>query len=128
MKRVDISGMSGPYENACQTMLTHFLEWAKDKTFEDLFPKSADEKITFDKQAEKELMNLVDDIAPSGAMWGATLSHFAFIKKNGYDKWLEDGGKKNGLIDWNPEDRIHFDSPQEAFESGKKIGERMRKQ
>ena len=125
MKRVDISGFSGPYENACQTMLQCFLDATEALSFEDLFPE-VDGKRKLNSETEKKFHSLIDDVAPSGAMWGATISHFAFIKKKGYDAWIKAGEDKNGIIEWKPKGRKHFDSPEEAFEAGKKIGEELR--
>lgn len=127
MKRVDISGFGGPYENACQTMLQRFIEWGKDKSFEELFPRQPNGKRKLSEQADKELTKLVDDIGPSGAMFWSTISHFSFIHKKGYDAWIKLGEKRNRIIDWNPENKIHFDSPEEAFERGRQLGEQMRK-
>lgn len=127
MKRVDISGFSGPYENACQTMLQRWLKWAEDKTLDDLFPKQDNGKRSLSKAVRPELSKLIEDIAPSGAMFGATLSHLAYIKDKGYDAWIKLGKERKRLIDWNPKDRIHFDSPEEAFERGRKLGEQMKR-
>ena len=126
MIRVDISGFGGPYENACQTMLQRWLNWYRGKSFDELFPLQPNGKRKLAEDVEKKLMILVDDIGPSGAMWGATLSHFAHIKKHGYEAWIKFGEQRNRIIEWDPQDRIHFDSPEEAFEAGKKTGEQMR--
>ena len=123
MKRVDISGFEGAYENACQTMLERFREWSKNKTFEQVFPKGK-----LSKENEEQLSALVKDLDPSGAMWGATISHFAYILKNVYDALIEYGKEKNGMIEWNPQSRTHFDSPEEAFKSGLKLGEKLKKE
>jgi hypothetical protein len=124
IKRVDISGFPGPYENACQTMLNRFLEWSKDKTFNELYSTQKDKK-GLRKDVEEEFSKLVEDIEPSGAMWGGTLSHFAYIKKDGYESWLKLGEEQKRIIEWNPEDAIHFDSTEAAFEAGKKLGETL---
>lgn len=127
MKTVDISGTSGPYENACQTMLRRFLKWSEEKSFDEIFPEVG-EKRTLDPEIGQTLRKMVEDIDPSGAMWGATLSHFAYIKRCGYQDWLEFGRKENRIIDWSEDDPIHFSSPEEAFKAGCRLGEKMRRE
>lgn len=127
MNRVDISGFAGPYENACQTMLERFIQWGKDKTFEAVFPRQPNGKRKLSEDADKDLTELVNDIAPSSAMFWSTISHFAYIKKQGYDAWIELGRRRERLIDWNPEERIHFGSPEEAFEAGKQVGKAIKR-
>mgnify|MGYP001604998782 FL=1 len=122
MKRMDISGFSGSYENACQTMLQRWMDATKERSFDELFPER-EGKRRLDEAVEKELLRLVDDIGPSGAQWGATLSHFAYIKEKGYEAWVREGERKDRLVEWDPSDRIHFDSAEEAFEAGKRAGE-----
>lgn len=126
IKRVAIAGASGPYENACQTMLDRFLKWADDRSFNELYPLLQGER-KLRKDAEDELSKLVGDIAPSGAMWVATLGHFSFIMEKGYEAWIRSGRERNKIIEWNPEDPIHFESSEAAFEAGRRIGEAMKR-
>ena len=121
MKRVDISGFAGPYEDACQTMLQRWIDATKERSFDELFPEQ-EGKRRLDEGVEKELLGLVDDIGPSGAMWGATLSHFAYIKKNGCEAWVKEGESRDRLIEYDPSSKIRFDSAEEAFEAGKEAG------
>lgn len=116
VQRVEISGMGAGYENACQIMLSRFLEWGNDKVFEEIWDGYKDE-IILSSFAETELTELVKDIDATGAMWGATLNHFAYIKKHGYGKWLEEG--KLHVKEWDENTILKSMTPQEAFEAGK---------
>jgi len=128
MKTVDISGMSGPYENACQTMLRRFLKWSEEKTFDEVFPEVQRGKRGLDPEIERTFRKMVEDIGPSGAMWSFTLSHFFYIKEHGYQKWLEVGEERGRTIDWSEDGTIGFSSPKEAFEAGRRLGEKMKRE
>lgn len=121
MKRVGISGFEGIYENACQTMLERFRERGKSKTYAQVFPKGE-----LSKENKEKLVNLVKDIEPSGFMWHATISHFIYILKHGYDAWIESG--KDRIIEWDPKARIHFDSAEEAFKIGLELGRKLKEE
>lgn len=123
-KRVDISGFEGPYENACQTMLDRWLKWFETQSFGMVFPVQSDGKRKFSELYFGILSDLVSDIDPSGAMFWATVSHLAYIVKNGKEKWLHKG--KDRLIDYDPEAPKHYESPEAAFEAGKVMGLRVR--
>jgi len=93
---LEIGGIGPQYEDACQTMLYRFVKWMEDKNPDDLVQESR-----LKPEVERELMKLVDDIGPSGAMWGVALSHAFYIRRNGYAKWLETGNKGR-VIMWRP--------------------------
>lgn len=116
VQRVEISGMGAGYEDACQIMLSRFLDWGKDKAYEEIWAGDKDD-IIMSSFAEAELTELVKDLDVTGAMWGATLGHFWYIKGNGYDKWLEEG---KIVKEWDENTVLKQMTPQEAFEAGKK--------
>jgi len=102
VKRVDISGFGGAYENACQRMLTIGLEWIKDKPI-DIWKEVWGYKNIFGMMhTPEEFRDLeekwIKEVAPSGAMHQAVLSHLYYIHKFGYDAWLEKG--KDRIIEY----------------------------
>lgn len=104
-KTVDISGMGGSYEAACQVMLSIGLEWIKGKPL-DIWkgtgetcirdPKSGVEIEFYGllqtgepiRELEKIWSREVGDI--TGAMHQAVLGHLFYIHGHGYDAWLEE--------------------------------------
>ena len=148
MKRVDISGMNGEYENACQHMLQDALGFFANRDADTLIEQYKQEqkrkkeyvdmwsKRNFNPfkeyeanyptgEFEREIDNLWSKYDPTGAMHGTTLSHFFYIKKNGYEKWIEYGRGKNGLIEWD-EHPVKRLTPEEAFEEGKAVGKKSK--
>jgi len=93
-KVMDISGMGGGYERACHNMIYKWLKATKENTFEEIFPNGK-----LDDKFDKLFSKLVERINPSGAMWGASLSHFSFIKKQGTQAWLKKGEELDRIID-----------------------------
>ncbi len=91
---VNISGFGGGYERTCHRMIYRWLKATKDYTFDEVFPEGKlDEKISdlFDERIKRW------DV--TGAMYGASLQHYAFIKKQGYEAWLKMGEERNQLTE-----------------------------
>ena len=90
---IDISGMGGGYERACQLMLKAGIKYLNENEFH--FDYYGFENIygvlltdtPWGKKLDKVLMDAVNGDC-SGAMHQAVVSHLIYIHKNGFDKWL----------------------------------------
>lgn len=87
-RTVDISGMGGGYENACQRMLKAALDFPGSKNIgrED-FDGMGFAKSDKAKEMQGEMLKAVDNDC-TGAMMGTTLGHFFYIQKHGREAWL----------------------------------------
>ena len=96
---IDISGMGGPYEGACQIMLQKGYEWLEKKKAQN---KDVDLKVTTYKNVygilfpesddAKALSKAITDDIPggvSGAMHQAVMGHLIYIANHGVDEWKE---------------------------------------
>jgi len=99
VKSLNISGML--YESACQRMLWMGLEWIHDKPL-DVWKGTWSYKNVYGVlntgEGLKELEEIwfSDDYLSQGGITGAmhqvVMSHLSYIHKNGYQKYLEEGG------------------------------------
>jgi hypothetical protein len=103
MKTIDISGMGGGYEACCQAMFIAGFKWLNehpDFTFEGYkaYKNVTGIMIPPKTQLAKELDDVLlkaslNDM--TGAQHEGVISHLAYIKRHGYEGWLEDA-QKNG--------------------------------
>lgn len=96
LRTVDLSGMGGGYENACQEMLAAGEKWLSEngekkakvtaKTYEGVYgilePASPE---------AEELSHAITDAVSdcTGAMHQCVMSHLMYIGQHGKDKWFE---------------------------------------
>jgi len=123
MKRVEISGFGGHYENACQRMLSIGLEWIKDKPlsiWEGVYSYKGIFGILHTTDKFHKLEERWEEIAPSGAMHQAVLQHLYYIHKYGYEAWLNNF--KDHIFDWDENAPTHLESPKQALWEGFKLG------
>jgi len=95
MKTVDVSGMGGSYENACQMMLWRGVEYLENQTPEWLSELKLKEYkdihgiITAKTAQAKALIDhIVKDVNPSGAQVQCIIGHLCFIAGRGVAEWL----------------------------------------
>ena len=96
----EISGMGGSYEQACRNMLKAGLEW---------FDKNPDAEPNFrgykdvygiimedndDARALSKAVIEASDNEATGAMYQAVITSILWIKKNGWEKYVEKMSKK----------------------------------
>ena len=116
---VDISGMGGSYEAACQAMLSIGLEWIRGKPL-DIWkgtgathardPKTGTEIEFYGlmqtsepiRELERIWSREIGDI--TGGMHQAVLGHVYYIHRHGHDTWLEELRKRRP-----PEDFYEID-------------------
>lgn len=92
-RTVDLSGFGGGYEAMCQTMLWRGIEYlAEVKPPLDKLYGSENWTTPERKALEAAMLKPGEDA--TGAMFGAAISHLAYIHKNGVDKWLGDVAEK----------------------------------
>lgn len=97
---VDISGMSGGYEVACQRMLRAGLNYLKEhkdfhfdyEGFKRVYGVCFTET-PWGKDLDKVLMDAVNNDC-TGAMHQAVIGHLAYIHKHGIDVWLKQFPKR----------------------------------
>ena len=96
----EISGFGGYYEKACQIMLDAGLQWFDSHPNAD--PKFKGVANVFgiileDNEDAKALSRVVIHAIPdcSGAMHQATISAILWIRKNGWEKYIEAMSRKN---------------------------------
>lgn len=101
----EISGFGGDYEEACRDMVRAGCEWFDE--YPDANPQFSGVKNVYgicmeDNDDAKALSNAVENApvvqkggGPSGAMHQAAVSHVLFIRKNGWDKYVEEMSKKS---------------------------------
>ena|ERR1035437_10882903 len=91
----EISGFGGGYEKACRNMVVAGLEWLDEhpnadisyKEYKNIYGLTAEE--TDDcKEMEKAMLTVNDGC--SGAQMQACKGHITYIKKNGWDKYIEE--------------------------------------
>jgi len=95
----EISGFGGTYEGACRVMLKSALEWSDEHP--DTDPKFSQIKNVIgyikpeNKDAEDMLNTMIESVrtlynsVPTGAMAHITIVHFLFIKKYGWNEYVE---------------------------------------
>lgn len=102
---VDISGMGGGYERACQLMLQAGIKylankpnfvWDYNKGYENVYGVCWSDSENA-KRLDKILLDAVGGDC-SGAMHQCVIGHLIFIHKNGYDTWLNECGKDRQYI------------------------------
>jgi hypothetical protein len=104
VETVDISGMGGRYEAACQIMLERGLTWLKDhpdfnvgKSYKQL--KGVFGICTSEEALAKEMdAYICAEIEPSGAMHHAIIQRLTKIQVVGYDQWVKDAKAAGGTI------------------------------
>ena len=80
---IEISGMGVDYELACQYLLWRLYAELKGMTFE-----TPQELSTF-IDANPKTKEIVDKVGPTGAMYGAVVSHLHQVLNLGYEKWCK---------------------------------------
>lgn len=104
IKSLDISGMGGRYEAACQGMLRNGIEFIRGKPL-SIWKGTHSYKniygilITESPELKKLEKIWIEKYEPSGAMHQAVMSHLRYIHEHGYEAWLELGKKKKRLIE-----------------------------
>lgn len=111
MKTIDISGMGGGYETACQKMLIRGLKWLKEHPHFDFKAYRQYQNVygvvDSTTQDAKELDKYIcEGVDPSGAMHQAVINHLAYIHVNGYDRWLESAGPDR-VVEQQTEEEIN---------------------
>lgn len=99
MKSINISGMGGGYEAACQKMLFQGLRYLKDKPNFDWTGYATYRGVyglcTAENADAKGLDEAIcEGVDPSGAMHQAVISHLAYIHQHGHEAWLEQAKKQ----------------------------------
>ncbi len=110
-KTVDISGMGGDYENACQVMLWRGVAYLDERKPPVEMWKQTKQSpnivgilITEGEDLKALEKYIVRDIEPSGAMHQAVMNHIAYIHKHGQDGWLKEGRKHGAnFYEWEGE-------------------------
>jgi len=103
-----LSGFGGGYEEACQKMLRAGLQWLEENPEADPLvthnPQIYD-IVNEENQAAKDLSAAVMAAIPdcSGAMHQAAMSHCLYIKKNGWENYVEESIRRNKTADDRPE-------------------------
>ena len=95
----EISGFGGGYEATCRKMLRNGLEYwdkhpklkPKYQGFKDVYGLCVDDNKDA-KKLDKAIMKGIDDA--TGAMHQAVVSHIFFIRKNGWDKYVNEMSKR----------------------------------
>lgn len=102
IRTIDISGMGGGYEFACQKMLQAGEEFVKTTTvhwkeFEHGFGKTENAKAL-----QEKMLDAVDRDC-TGAMMGAVLGHLLYIQNNGREAWLTEaaGNDPERIFTWD---------------------------
>lgn len=103
MKTIDISGMGGGYEHACQLMLQAAEEFLKHtpviaKEFDRLGYGETDNARMLTKVMVKAANNDC-----TGAMMGATLAHALYISAHGRQAWMTEvaGNDPDRIYEWD---------------------------
>ena len=96
---VSMGGLGPQYDDACFVLFLRFWKWFDEHPEKY---REIEERGHIPDDVEKELTKLTDDINPSGAMYGASLTHALFVKKNGYSKWIDKGRKEGRIVIWKP--------------------------
>jgi hypothetical protein len=99
-KMDEISGFGGGYEEACRKMVIAGLEWCDEnqdadlgyKEFENVYGLTTDESEDT-KKMQGVMLSAVDNDC-TVAMMQATMSHVMFVRKNGWDKYVEEMEKR----------------------------------
>lgn len=104
MKTVDISGMGGSYELACQAMLLRGMAYLAQnpnfkfdesyKTYKGIYGVCVSQT----EQAKTLDEVITKDIGCTGAMHQAVIGHLFYIHNNGYYAWLDDFKDEPGRI------------------------------
>ena len=96
----EISGFGGGYENDCRKMVIAGLEWCDKHPEAELSYKEFN-GIYGITTGESEDMKLCQDVMfevvnndCTGAMTHAAMTHLVFIRKNGWDKYMEEMNKE----------------------------------
>lgn len=92
----EISGFGGSYEEACRKMIIAGVEWLDQnpsadlsyKEFKNIYGITTDESEDV-KKLQKTMADILGEDGPTGAMMQACLGHISFIKKNGWEKYVE---------------------------------------
>ena len=96
----EISGFGGGYENACRKMVIAGLEWSDEhpdsdlsfKQFKNIYGLTTDE--SDDMKLCQEAMSKAVNDGCTGAMMQVTMIHLMFIRKHGWDKYVEEMNKE----------------------------------
>lgn len=99
-KMGEISGFGGGYENACRKMVVAGLEWCDAnvsadisyKEFQNIYGLTTGESEDCKKMQDAMLKAVDNDC--TGAMMQATMSHIMFVRKNGWEKYVEEMSKE----------------------------------
>lgn len=91
-----IGGFGGSYDDACWTIMLRILKYLRQNNIEFEEGETAED---FEKAHRDELSELVEDIAPSGAMFNSSLLAAAYIHTSGWDAWTK---KYERSWMWNP--------------------------
>jgi hypothetical protein len=95
----EISGFGGGYEDACRKMVVAGLEWCDSHPGADLSYKEFKGiyGLTTEESADMKLCQEAMCVPCGGdctcAMMQATMGHLMFIRKNGWDKYVEEMDK-----------------------------------
>ncbi len=119
---VDISGMSGGYEVACQRMLRSGINYLKDKPdfhfdyegFKNVYGMCFTET-PWGKDLDKVLMKAVNDDC-TGAMHQAVIGHLSQIHKHGLEWWLNQFPKERRYNFPNELPKPKCPKPQASFQ------------
>ncbi len=101
---IDISGMGGGYERACQLMLKAGIQYLANKSnfvwdyeeYANVYGVCWSDSENA-KRLDKVLLYAAGGDC-SGAMHQAVIGHLRFIHENSYDKWLNECGKDRQYI------------------------------
>jgi hypothetical protein len=91
----EISGFGGGYEEACRKMILAGVKWIEQHPDSNPIFWGYDKTTgtrTEDNEDAKSLENAILKLIPdcTGAMYGACLNHVLYIKKNGWEKYVEE--------------------------------------
>lgn len=100
-KMGEISGFGGEYEQACRNMVIAGLKWCDKKPnaildykeYANVYGITCDESPDM-KECQQAMLKAPLAKGCTGAMMQACMSHIMFIKKNGWDKYVEEMSKE----------------------------------
>lgn len=97
----EISGFGGGYEETCRNMVLAALDWLDEnpeadlsyKTFKQVYGLTTDE--SDDMKTMQGVMVKAANNDCTGAMMQATCAHVMFIRKEGWEKYVEEMSKED---------------------------------
>ncbi len=103
-RTVDISGMGGSYERACQLMLQAGIKYLENKSnfvwdykeYQNVYGVCFSESEQAKRLDEAIMKSINGDC--SGAMHQCVIGHLRYIHQNSYEKWLNEIGKDRQYI------------------------------